>query len=81
MFEQTVVVWGSAHPHASHSNKNYPIQVAGGKVLGFKHGNLHCYEGENKVPLANLFVSMLNAVDAPVEKFADSSGEMTELAG
>ena len=31
-----------------------------------------------KVPLANLFVSMLNAVDVPVKSFADSTGPMTE---
>jgi hypothetical protein len=79
MLDQTVVVWGSAHPHASHSTRNYPIQVAGGNALGFKHGNLHSFEEEKKVPLANLFVSMLNAVDAPTKKFADSTGPMTEL--
>ena len=35
MLDQTIVVWGSAHPHASHSTKDYPIQVAGGNALGF----------------------------------------------
>ena len=69
MLDQTVVVWGSAHPHASHSNKNYPVQVAGGNALGFKHGRL----------LANLFTSILNAVDVPTKKFADSTGEFSEL--
>ena len=81
MLDQTVVVWGSAHPHASHNTRNYPIQVAGGNALGFKHGNLHLFEGEKKVPLANLFVSMLHAVNAPVKSFADSTGMMTELMG
>ena len=79
MLDRTVVLWGSAHPHASHSTRNYPIHLAGGNKLGFKHGNLHEFEGGRKVPLANLFVSMLNAVDVPVEKFADSTGTMTEI--
>lgn len=79
MLDRTVVLWGSAHPHASHSTKNYPIQVAGGNHLGFKHGNLHAFEGERKVPLANLFVSMLNAVEVKVDSFADSTGPMNEL--
>jgi len=79
MLDNTVVVWGSAHPHASHSTKDYPVQVAGGKGIGFKHGQLHNFEGERQKPLSNLFVSMLNAVDAPVEKFADSTGELTEI--
>jgi len=81
MLDRTVVLWGSAHPHASHSGKNYPLHLAGGNTLGFKHGNLHAFEGARKVPLANLFVSMLNAVDVPVKQFADSTGAMTELRG
>lgn len=79
MLDQTVVLWGSAHPHASHSNKNYPIQVAGGNALGFKHGRLHSFKGKSKMPLANLFTSILNAVDVPTKKFADSTGEISDL--
>ena len=79
MLDRTVVLWGSAHPHASHSTKNYPLHLAGGNQLGFQHGKLHSFEGARKVPLANLFVTMLNAIDVPVEKFADSTGAMTEV--
>lgn len=81
MLDRTVVLWGSAHPHASHNTRNYPIQLAGGNQLGFKHGRLHAFEGKRKAPLTNLFVSMLNALDVPVERFADSTGAMTELRG
>lgn len=81
MLDRTLVVWGSAHPHASHSTRNYPIQVAGGNRLGFKHGRLHAFEGKNKVPLSNLYVSMLNSVDVPTEKFADSTGTLNGLHG
>lgn len=79
MLDRTVVLWGSAHPHASHSTRNYPIHLAGGNHLGFKHGKLHAFEGDHRTPLANLFVSMLNAVDVPLERFADSTGAMSEL--
>lgn len=79
MLDRTLVLWGSAHPHGSHSTKDYPIQVAGGNKFGFKHGHMHVFEGERKKPLANLFVSMLNAVDTPVSRFADSTGELTEI--
>ena len=79
MLDRTVVLWGSAHPHASHSTKNYPIHLAGGNKLGLAHGQLHSFEGEKKVPLANLFVSMLHAVDVPVKSFADSTGPMPEV--
>ncbi len=81
MLDRTVVLWGSAHPHASHSTKNYPIQLAGGSHLGLKHGKLHSFTGDRKVPLANLFVSMLHAVDTPVDSFADSTSDMTEICG
>jgi hypothetical protein len=79
MLDNTLVLWGSAHPHASHSTKDYPIQIAGGNKLGLRHGRMHNFEGERKKPLANLFVSMLNAVGAPVDKFADSTGDLTEI--
>ena len=79
MLDNTTVLWGCGHPHASHSTRNYPIQIAGGKNLGFKHGKLHKFIGKKKVPLTNLFVSMLNGVGAPTNKFADSTGEMKEL--
>ena len=79
MLDNTVVLWGSAHPHQAHNTQNYPIQIAGGGALGFAHGKLHRFVGADKVPLANLFVSMLRAVDVPVERFADSTGPMTEL--
>jgi len=79
LLERTLVLWGSAHPHASHSNVNYPIQLAGGGALGLSHGRLHAFEGERKLPLANLFVTMLDAVGAPVERFADSTGPLTEV--
>jgi hypothetical protein len=80
MLDRTLVLWGSAHPHASHSARNYPLQLAGGGALGFRHGKLHAFEGNKKVPLANLFVTMLRALDVPVETFADNTGAMTGLS-
>ena len=79
MLDRTVVLWGSAHPHTAHATRNYPIHLAGGNHLGFKHGNLHKFTGDKKKPLSNLFVSMLNSVGVETGKFADSTGEMTEL--
>lgn len=79
MLDRSLVLWGSAHPHASHNTRNYPIQLAGGNHLGFKHGQLHSFEGDRKVPLSNLFVSLLNGLDVPTKRFADSTGPMTEV--
>ncbi len=79
MLDNTLVLYGSAHPHASHSGMNYPLQLAGGKSMGFKHGQLHEFVGDKKVPLTNLFVTMLQAMGIPQEKFADSTGNLNQL--
>ena len=79
MLDNTVVLWGSAHPLASHSGLNYPLQLAGGKHMGFKHGQLREFVGDRKVPMANLFVTMLHAMDIPTETFADSTGNLDQL--
>jgi len=79
MLDNTLCLWGSAHPHASHSGLNYPLQLAGGKNMGFKHGYLHEFVDDRKVPMANMFVTMLQAMDVPTDAFADSTGSMTEL--
>jgi len=81
MLDNTLCLWGSAHPHASHSGYNYPLQIAGGGNMGFKHGQLHEFVGDRKVPMANLFVTMLQAMDVPVDKFADSTGNLNQLMG
>lgn len=79
MLDNTIVLYGSAHPHESHSGLNYPLQLAGGKNMGFQHGYQHEFTGDKKVPLANLFVTMLQAIGIPNEKFADSTGTLNQL--
>ncbi len=79
MLDRTLVLWGSAHPHASHANQNYPLLLAGGNHLGFKHGKLHAFEDKNKVPMANLYVSMLQAIGVETNTFADSTGPITAI--
>ena len=32
-----------------------------------------------KIPMANLFVTMLNQLGKPVEKFADSTGDLADI--
>lgn len=81
VLDRTVVLWGSAHPHQAHNTRNYPIQLAGGNRLGLKHGSLHQFLGSEKVPLANLFVTMLQSVGVPVDRFADSTGTISQIVG
>ena len=47
--------------------------------MGFKHGQHRNYSED--IPLANLFVTIVNKVGVETEKFADSNGEITDLIG
>jgi hypothetical protein len=47
--------------------------------MGFKHGYQHEFVGNKKVPLSNLFVTMLQAMDISADKFADSTGTLNQL--
>ena len=76
MLDHTVVLYGSSNSN-THNNRNYPLVVAGGNKIGFKHGHFHKF-GED-VPLSNLFVTMMNRLGMPTTSFVDSTGEMTEI--
>jgi hypothetical protein len=76
LLDQTLVLYGSSNSR-THQNTNYPLLLAGGRRLGIKHGQYLRFGAET--PLANLYVSMLDRLGVPVESFADSQGEMSEI--
>ena len=76
LLDHTMVLYGSSNSN-THSNVNYPLILSGGDRLGLKHGRFLQMDG--KVPLSNLFVTMLNGLDTPVESFVDSTGTVTEI--
>ena len=61
LLDRTVVLYGSSNSN-THNNTNYPLVVAGGGKLGFKHGFYRRFGSD--VPLSNLFVTMMNRVRA-----------------
>lgn len=61
-----------------HDPKNLPVILAGRGGSTLKTGRHLVYD--KKTPLCNLYRSMLTRVGAPVEKFADSTGELANLA-
>jgi len=72
LLDSTMVLYGSNLGNAnSHSSTNLPLLLAGG---GFKHGQ-HLVAGQetNNVPLANLFVQMLQQMGQEVDSFGSSS--------
>ena len=76
LLHHTVVFYGSSNCQ-THVNENYPLIVAGGQRLGFRHGQFLKFA--DATPLSNLFVTLLNRLDTPRESFADSTGEISEL--
>ena len=78
LLDRTIVFYGSGNAYA-HGTTNYPIVLAGGRKLGMRHGQYLKFT--QATPLANLFTTMLHRLDVPVQKFADSTGEMSEVLG
>lgn len=76
LLDRTMIFYGSSNSK-THSNRNYPLLLAGGRGLGLKHGQYLRFE--EKTPLANLFVTMLDRLNVPVDTFVDSTGEMSEV--
>jgi hypothetical protein len=81
LLDRTTIFFSSNLADASkHSVKNMPILLAGG---GFKHGQHLAFDENKNPPLSNLFVSMLQRMGIPADKFANSTGTLTglEMAG
>jgi hypothetical protein len=76
LLDRTLVLYGSSNSK-THQNRNYPLLLAGGRRLGIRHGQYLRFD--ESTPLANLFVTMLDRLDVPVDSFADSTGEMSEV--
>ncbi|MCP4480934.1 MAG: DUF1552 domain-containing protein [Planctomycetaceae bacterium] len=79
LLDQTAVLFGSGMGNANaHTNSDLPIILAGG---GFRLGE-HRVMPENKaerVPLCNLFVSLLQRMGIEDDRFGHSTGTLTGL--
>lgn len=79
LIDNTLVLYGSACS-STHDAVNYPLVLAGGKNMGVKHGTYQQFN--DKVPMSNLFVSMLNTIGIQTESFSDSTGKLeTDILG
>lgn len=74
LLDRTMVLYGAPMGNAaSHDNRNLPILLVGG---GFKHAGHLSFDTQRNYPLPNLYVSMLQKMGLPIEKFASSTGTM-----
>ncbi len=76
LLDRTVLLYGSSNSR-THQNRNYPLVLAGGRGLGLKHGQFRRFE--EKTPLSNLYVTILQRLGVERESFVDSTGEMSEV--
>lgn len=76
LLDRTMVLAGSGMGNAnSHTNQNLPVILAGG---GFEHGQFREYPAEQakRLPLCNLFVSMLQRFGVETARFGSSTGTL-----
>lgn len=77
LLDRTMVLYGAPMGNAaSHDNKNLPMLLLGG---GFKHAGHLAFDNQKNYPLPNLYLSMLQRMGLPVDKFASSTGTMRGL--
>ncbi|MCA8993884.1 MAG: hypothetical protein KDA88_18000, partial [Planctomycetaceae bacterium] len=79
LLDRTMVLFGSGMGNAnSHTNNDLPVILAGG---GFRHGEFMDYPAETRqrVPLSNLYVSMLQQFGLEVDTFSQSTGTLPGL--
>ena len=76
LLDRTLVLYGSSNSR-THQNTNYPLLLAGGGQLGLRHNQVLHFN--DKTPMSNVFVTMLQALGAQTERFVDSTGTLEGL--
>ena len=79
ILDHTLIVFGSGMSDGStHSNRNLPVLLAGG---GLKHqGHVVCPEEQHqRVPLSNLWLSVLRWFGSEAERFGRSTGTFSQM--
>jgi hypothetical protein len=79
LFDHTMVLFGSGMGNANaHTNTNLPVVLAGG---GYRHGEHRAYpeKGLGRVPLCNLYLSLLHRFGVETDRFGISTGTMRDL--
>jgi hypothetical protein len=79
LLDSTMTLFGSGMGNAnSHTNNDLPIVLAGG---GFNHGEHKVYPGEKqkRVPLCNLYVSLLQQFGVETDSFGNSTSTLSGL--
>ena len=82
MLDRTMILFGSgmnSGEGGGHSPKNLPLLIAGGHKLGLKHGQHLAHDVKDHPPLANVHLTMAQAMGLESDKFSDATGILTGL--
>lgn len=77
LLDHTVLLLGGAQI-SSHSGKSFPTLLAGGRRLGFRHGQHLRWQQERKA-MSDLYLTILQQLGCPVRSFKESAGPISEL--
>ena len=77
LLDHTVLLLGGSQI-SSHSGKSFPLLLAGGKKLGFKHGQHLKWKSDEK-SASDLYLTILRQLGCPVDSFKESKGVISEL--
>lgn len=77
LLDHTVLLLGGSQI-SSHSGGSFPMLLAGGRKLGFKHGQ-HVKWKNNTKPASDLYLTILQQMRCPVKSFKESTGPLSEL--
>ncbi len=79
LLDHTMIVYGSGITNSNeHTHDNLPIAMVGGgcgKIKGGRH-----LRSPLGTPMANLYLSMLDMMGIPVDKFGDATGKLELLS-
>jgi hypothetical protein len=77
LLDHTVILFGGSQI-SSHSGKSFPLLLAGGRKLGFRHGR-HLKWPTDTRPASDLYLTVLQRLGCPVASFKESAGPIGEL--
>jgi len=77
LLDHTVLLLGGSQI-SSHSGRSFPLLLAGGNKLGFRHGQ-HLKWKSNERSASDLYLTILQQLRCPVESFKESKGPISEV--
>ena len=77
LLDHTVLMMGGSQI-SSHSGSSFPLLLAGGNKLGFRHGQHLKWKGSER-SASDLYLTILQQLGCPIDSFKESRGTISEL--